>query len=91
MLKKDIAAHMGVDPSYLSQLLSRSIPIERLEQIAKAADVPPHYFDEYVAKASCALLTGDLRLLNLVRTYFFEMADADKAQFIEEWKTRKST
>jgi transcriptional regulator with XRE-family HTH domain len=72
---------MGIDPSYLSQLLTRSMTPAKIEQLADAAGVDAYYFDEYVAKSLPSVCADDPGLLEILRLYVFEVDDDFREQF----------
>ena len=83
--KKDVVAAMGVDPSYLSQMLSsrRGMPLHRIERVASALSVEPQYFDAYVVNRVAGLVSQDRELLDVLRAYFFEASKSKRRAAIE--------
>ena len=47
ILKGEIAARMGFTQSYISQMIGRGGTTQQIEQIAKALNISPYYFDRY--------------------------------------------
>jgi transcriptional regulator with XRE-family HTH domain len=47
IFRKDVADIMGVSHPYISQIISRGGTADHIEQIAKALEIDPYYFDRY--------------------------------------------
>lgn len=83
ILKRDIAAHLQIDPSFLSQWLAKPMPPTKVQKIADAIGIKPQYFDEYVAGACVDRIMRDAELLDVLRAYLFEADDEMKERFID--------
>lgn len=74
IMKQDIAEKMGVDPTRISHMITRGTTAEGIESIAKAAGVPPWYFDVYVLLNAAKTIAKSEELLNSMR-HLMSMSD----------------
>jgi hypothetical protein len=81
--KKDIAAEMGIHPTYLPQLFKRGLSAKQIEQVADAVGVAPQYFDEYVSKMASAMLRDDCDFLAVTRAYLFDATPKERRDFLQ--------
>jgi AraC-like DNA-binding protein len=85
--KKDIAAEMGIHPTYLPQLFKRGLSAKQIEQVSDAVGVVPQYFDEYVSKMACAMLRDDAEFLAVTRAYLFDATPKERRDFLQAANT----
>ena len=88
IMKKDIAAKMGVDPAYLAQMIARGMAPNRIEQMVEAINaldkskepkVQPYDFDAYAIAIIGEEMQADRNLLEVIRAAVFHMTESERA------------
>jgi protein involved in polysaccharide export with SLBB domain len=99
VLKKDIAAAMGIEPSYLAQMLARGMDARRIELMTKAFNslvkkagdkIQPYFFDAYVIGTMDEHLKRDLRMIEVLRRVRFEMSESQREMWFRMSEGPKS-
>lgn len=88
--KQDVAAEMGVTPSYLSQLVRRHPKAHNIERLTEAINtllprksrIKPHYFDRYVAIAAVDLIANDSNAASTLRDVIYTMTHEQRATWL---------
>lgn len=68
ILKQDIAEKAEISPAQLSHYLKYGCSLRMIERISKALDLPPSYFDVYVAENSANIIMMSKDLLEVMRS-----------------------
>lgn len=88
--KQDVAAKMGVTPSYLSQLVRRHPKAHNIERLTIAinsflprkSQIKPHFFDRYVAIAAVDLIENDSHAASALRNVIYMMTREQRADWL---------